>query len=79
MVPAPGVAMRHNAVSTTVDERNHPMQMTTIGLDLAKNTFQVHGVTAVLPPYTCTGYFEFFYEKGEVLLWQGSVLTTKTY
>jgi hypothetical protein len=26
-------------------ERSHPMQVTTIGLDLAKNVFQVHGVT----------------------------------
>lgn len=46
MVPAPGVAMRHNAVSIAAHERNHPMQITTIGLDLAKNIFQVHGITA---------------------------------
>jgi hypothetical protein len=26
-------------------ERSHPMHVTTIGLDLAKNVFQVHGIT----------------------------------
>ncbi|MFT5342606.1 MAG: hypothetical protein ACI9BH_001820, partial [Paracoccaceae bacterium] len=26
-------------------ERSQPMQVTTIGLDLAKNVFQVHGIT----------------------------------
>ena len=28
----------------TAYERSHPMQVTTIGLDLAKNVFQVHGI-----------------------------------
>jgi transposase len=40
-----GVSMRHSAVCYRLRERSHPMQATTIGLDLAKNVFQVHGVT----------------------------------
>jgi transposase len=32
-------------LSSTAYERIHPMQVTTIGLDLAKNVFQVHGIT----------------------------------
>lgn len=43
---SPGVAMRHSAVVIDCEERSHPMQITTVGPDLAKNTFQVHGITA---------------------------------
>lgn len=32
-------------VSIAAYERSHPIQVTTIGLDLAKNVFQVHGIT----------------------------------
>lgn len=47
MAPASiGVVMRHNAVVIDCYERSHPMNITTIGLDLAKNVFQVHAVAA---------------------------------
>ena len=39
-----GVAMRHSAVVIDCYERSHPMQITTIGLDLAKNIFQSHAL-----------------------------------
>lgn len=39
-----GVAMRHNAVAIDCWERSHPIQVTTIGIDLAKNIFQVRGI-----------------------------------
>jgi transposase len=53
MAPAPtGVAMLQPAsrcaivqVSKSAYERSHPMQVATIGVDLAKNVFQVHGIT----------------------------------
>jgi len=46
MAPAPtSVAMRYNAGVDICIERSHPMEVTTIGLDLAKNIFQVHGIT----------------------------------
>ena len=32
-------------VSASAMERSHPMQVTTVGLDLAKNIFHVYGVT----------------------------------
>ena len=32
-------------VAVSAIERSHPMQVTTVGLDWAKNIFQVHGVT----------------------------------
>lgn len=32
-------------MSQTATEWNHPMQITTIGVDLAKTIFQVHGNT----------------------------------
>jgi transposase len=32
-------------MSISAYERSHPIQVTTIGLDLAKNIFQVHGIT----------------------------------
>ncbi len=31
--------------SETAQQRSHPLQVTTVGLNLAKNVFQVHGVT----------------------------------
>ena len=40
-----GVAMRHNAVGMNCEERNHPLTVKTIGLDLAKDVFQVHGIS----------------------------------
>ena len=48
MAPAPGVAMRHNAVTIEALQLRGTIriQVTTIGLDLAKNIVQVHGVTA---------------------------------
>ena len=46
MAPAPiCVAMRHSAVVLNGSERRGLMQITTGGLDLAKNAFQVHGIT----------------------------------
>lgn len=39
-----GVEMRHSAAVTRCDERSHPMQITTVGLDLAKNVFHAHGM-----------------------------------
>lgn len=45
MAPAPnGVAMRQNAAVIICEEGSHPMQVATVGLDLAKDVFQVHGV-----------------------------------
>ena len=41
-----GVAMRHIAGVVVCFERSHPMKVTTVGLDLAKNICQVHGITA---------------------------------
>jgi hypothetical protein len=32
-------------MSKSAYEMSHPMQVTTIGLDLAKNVFHVHGIT----------------------------------
>ena len=47
MAPVPGVAMRHTAVpSETRTIGATQMRITTIGLDLAKNIFQICGVTA---------------------------------
>lgn len=40
-----GVVMRYTAGVEICIERSHPMEVTTIGLDLAKNIFQVHGIT----------------------------------
>ena len=39
-----GVVMRYTGVEICI-ERSHPMEVTTIGLVLAKNIFQVHGIT----------------------------------
>jgi transposase len=36
--------MRQNAAVIICEERSHPMEVTTVGLDLAKDVFQVHGV-----------------------------------
>ncbi len=38
------------------------MQVTTVGLDLAKNIFQVHGLTAdgTVAFWTCTGFVPVF-------------------
>lgn len=49
MAPAPGVKVRHNTQSPSkvLQPRGAiHMHVTTIGLDLAKNIFQVHGITA---------------------------------
>ena len=47
MAPAPNcVAMRQSADAIICQEGSRPMQVTTIGLDLAKDVFQVHGITA---------------------------------
>ena len=40
-----GVVMRYTAGVEICIERSNPMEVTTIGLDLAKNIFQVHGIT----------------------------------
>jgi hypothetical protein len=40
-----GVAMRQTAVLYHCQERSCPMQVSTIGFDLAKHVFQVHGIT----------------------------------
>ena len=46
MAPAPiGVAMRHTAVVINCSEEEPPNAHSTVGLDLAKNVFQVHGIT----------------------------------
>jgi transposase len=37
--------MRHSAVLMSCEERSHPIQVSTVGLDLAKNVFHVHGIT----------------------------------
>ena len=45
--PAPGIDVCQNVVVTERHMRGAaPVQITTIGLDLAKNWFQVHGVDA---------------------------------
>ncbi len=46
MAPAPGIAMCQSVVPIKDHEQNEPsaMNVTTIGLDLAKNVFQVHGI-----------------------------------
>jgi len=47
MAPAPHLASQCAILqlSQTAFRRSHSMQVTTIGLDLAKNVFQVHGIT----------------------------------
>jgi transposase len=46
MAPAPGIAMCQSVVSIKDHEQKEPsaMNVTTVGLDLAKNVFQVHGI-----------------------------------
>jgi transposase len=46
MAPAPGIAMCQSVVPIKDHEQKEPsaMNVTTIGLDLAKNVFQVHGI-----------------------------------
>ena len=46
MAPTPtGVEMREYADVIVCKERSHPMQVATVGLDLAKDIFQVHRIT----------------------------------
>ena len=46
MAPAPGIALCQSVVSIKDHEQKEPsaMNVTTVGLDLAKNVFQVHGI-----------------------------------
>jgi len=45
MAPAPGIAMCQSVVVINHEqEEPSTMQVTTIGLDLAKNVFQVHSI-----------------------------------
>lgn len=48
MAPAPGVAMRQSGDVERSLSKEPPMgEITTIGVDLAKSVFQLHGVTAM--------------------------------
>ena len=38
--------MRHTAEVIVSKQRSYPTKVTTVGLELAKDVFQVHGVTA---------------------------------
>ncbi|KAJ05034.1 hypothetical protein PM02_00155 [Sulfitobacter mediterraneus] len=40
-----GVAIRHTADDLSAYKKNHPVQVSKIGLGPAKNVFQVHGTT----------------------------------
>jgi len=46
MAPASGIAMCQSVVSIKDHEQKEPsvMKICTVGLDLAKNVFQVHGI-----------------------------------
>ena len=46
MAPAPGIAMCQSVVSIKDHEQKEPsvMKTSTVGLDLAKNVFQVHAI-----------------------------------
>ena len=47
MAPGPtGVEIREDAGVIIYKERSRPMRVTTIGLDLAKDVFQDHGITS---------------------------------
>jgi hypothetical protein len=44
MAPAPGVAMRHDGMSFSQLEEPSIFEVSTVGVDLAKNVIQIHGV-----------------------------------
>jgi hypothetical protein len=43
-VPAPGSELPYGDRCQRITSGSVPMQVTTIGLDIAKNVFQVHGI-----------------------------------
>lgn len=46
MAPAPGVTLRHDGVSLSQLEEPSMFEVSTVGVDLAKNVIQVHCVDA---------------------------------